>query len=493
MKVEHDASLQSHQVVDSPSRAGSKPGLLDGAARDSVSRLSTAVINHLSPKRSRFLAHAPGRLDIMGGFAEYSGSLVLNTTVADNVCVGVSPRADGLLSVVFLGDDGTEISKPVQLAISDLVTGVGDSIDACAVRSLLPENVDASVLVVFGVLIELRRGGVIRDWGKGISVVLASSLDRYSEAGKEAAVMSGVLTAASRMVGSPIETPQAVAVGNEVYKHWLVADVGSADLVSSLLLDAHAVGQVRCGPFDWVDALKLPDDLAFVGLDCGRAHQDAELKCERVRAASMMGRYLIGRIIQHEQGKQNGWDGYLCRVSMADYVERFRDRLPTKLCGKEFIDRFGADALGGVPVEPEFVYKIRSRTEHHIYENARAVQFAQCLARYIRTGRDRDLAEAGELMFASHWSYGQRCGLGNPKTDFLVQRLRAEGEGQDIYGAKISGRAIGGVVAVLTKASDLSMHAIERSSQAYQEKYGTRPLLLSGSLPGALVTDARQV
>ena len=493
MKVEHDASLQAHQVAEPPTRVGATGGAASSAAGEKASRLSAAVIDHLSSKETRFLAHAPGRLDIMGGFAEYSGSLVLNTTLADNVCVGVSARADGVLSVVFLGDDGSNIGQPVQLAISQLVTKDGEPIDAPAARKLLPENVDASVVAVFGVLVELRRAGVIRDFGDGVSVVLASSLDRYSEVGKEAAVVAGVLAAASRMFGSPIETPQAVAVGNIVYKHWLVAAIGSADLVSSLLLEAHAVGQVRCGPFDWVDAIKLPDDLVFLGLDCGRVHPDAELKCERVRAAAMMGRYLIGRIMQHEQGERNGWDGYLCRVSMADYVERFRDRLPTKLSGKEFIERFGTDAVGDVPVEPAFLYKIRSRTEHHIYENARAVQFAQCLARYIRTGDVRGLAEAGELMLASHWSYGQRCGLGSARTDFLVSRLRGEGMGQDVIGAKISGGAIGGVVAVLTRSSDLSSNAIERSLQSYDEKYGNRPLLLGGSSPGALVSDARQV
>ena len=86
MKVEHDASLQAHQVAEPPTRVGATGGAAGSAAGERASRLSAAVIDHLSSKETRFLAHAPGRLDIMGGFAEYSGSLVLNTTVADNVC-----------------------------------------------------------------------------------------------------------------------------------------------------------------------------------------------------------------------------------------------------------------------------------------------------------------------------------------------------------------------------------------------------------------------
>src|SRR5512138_649269 len=37
------------------------------------------------------VARAPGRLDVMGGIADYSGSLVLQQTIAEGTCAAVHP------------------------------------------------------------------------------------------------------------------------------------------------------------------------------------------------------------------------------------------------------------------------------------------------------------------------------------------------------------------------------------------------------------------
>ena len=49
-----------------------------------------------------FVARAPGRLDVMGGIADYSGSLVLQMPTSEACVAGVQPATDGIIQVVSL-------------------------------------------------------------------------------------------------------------------------------------------------------------------------------------------------------------------------------------------------------------------------------------------------------------------------------------------------------------------------------------------------------
>src|SRR5215510_10964516 len=50
------------------------------------------------------IARAPGRLDVMGGIADYSGSLVLELPILEATFVALQRQADRRLTIVSLGD-----------------------------------------------------------------------------------------------------------------------------------------------------------------------------------------------------------------------------------------------------------------------------------------------------------------------------------------------------------------------------------------------------
>ena len=54
------------------------------------------------------VARAPGRLDVMGGIADYSGSLVLQLPLNEATFVAVQTEARPLLQVLSLGAEGEE-------------------------------------------------------------------------------------------------------------------------------------------------------------------------------------------------------------------------------------------------------------------------------------------------------------------------------------------------------------------------------------------------
>ncbi len=94
--------MQAQQNATAPAMAGRPEPVQVVASRSIVelgSELVAEVIERLPGSSPRFVACAPGRLDVMGGIAEYSGALVLSTTLADHVCVSAQRRDDGKLMI----------------------------------------------------------------------------------------------------------------------------------------------------------------------------------------------------------------------------------------------------------------------------------------------------------------------------------------------------------------------------------------------------------
>ena len=94
MKVEQKSTVPRTSPEAATARAAATPGG-DGV----VSKTVVDVVKRLGDDSARFVAVAPGRLDVMGGLAEYTGALVLNMTLGDHVCVAVQARSDGKISI----------------------------------------------------------------------------------------------------------------------------------------------------------------------------------------------------------------------------------------------------------------------------------------------------------------------------------------------------------------------------------------------------------
>jgi L-arabinokinase len=101
------------------------------------------------------------------------------------------------------------------------------------------------------------------------------------------------------------------------------------------------------------------------------------------------------------------------------------------------------------------------------------------------------LSEAGEILYASHWSYSQRCGLGSLDADALVAEIRSRGPARGLFGAKITGMGCGGAVAVLMARTPQARDALQEACEAFSRRIGRPATLLTGSSPGAKFFGAR--
>ncbi len=484
MSLESDTTTVRHGGARTAGRAASDVP---------ASPLLPAVMERLSHGAPRIIALAPGRLNVLGGVAEYSGAVVLHTPIGRHACVGLQRHESEELLVHEVRQGSHDGAMPTTLRLSDLSkddTKAGER-DAsgpaiAGTNAVLPR-------CVVGAVAEMLRAGLLSLGKGGLSVSVGSTFGGLVDAGRHAAVAAATMVAVAEAYGIRPAAHELSTLCQQVENRWLEAPVGIGDAACSLLGEPRTLSYVRCDPFHLAGSIRLPHDVVLLGVDCGAVRPDALERFRKARTATFMGRALIDRIIRFEDGEKTDWAGYLAHVPVAEYVERFRHRVPTRLKGREFIERFGETVDPLTHIDPNLVYKVRSRTEHHIYEQARACQFIECLSRALNDGDDGALREAGELMYASHWSYGQRCGLGSVETDVLVGSLRQKGADADILGANITGRGSGGVVAVLMRGTDRARQALDSVLEEYRSHTGNTVTLLEDALPGALETGARRM
>src|SRR5579862_9546195 len=66
-------------------------------------------------------ARAPGRLDVMGGVADYSGSMVLEMPIAEAACVAWQWRSDRKLNIRSMAQQSGFQHSSVSLSLDDLL------------------------------------------------------------------------------------------------------------------------------------------------------------------------------------------------------------------------------------------------------------------------------------------------------------------------------------------------------------------------------------
>ena len=438
-----------------------------------------------SPKRSRWVARAPGHLDVMGGIAEYTGVLTLGTTLAGGVSVIVEPRDDRRIVIHTIGRSSNTGAEPsiIDLSIFDNGTGA-----ACGstVAARLPKSAGAGVRPVVGALYALRVSGKAGQDVCGLTIVVDEALLPSASDADSSSEAVATLLAVGRAWDlrlDPIECAHlAVRAVNDVVD----VPCGISAAMGALHGKPGMLTQVTCHTNELLPPFSLPEGTAVLGIDSGARHAAAREKYVHARVATFMGRFLVDRIIASQNGQPIQWNGSLAQLSIGDYVNHLRDRIPTRISGSSFLERFGETGDALTRIDSQKVYKIRSRTEHHIYESARTQDFAERLAHAARTQNRRALVEAGELMYASHWSYGQRCGLGSIETDRLVRLLRDKGPDAGIFGARISGCGGGGRIVVLIADTQSARDTVLEAVQRYEQEMSLTAAIFDGGSPGAL-------
>lgn len=435
-------------------RAGHAPGLKEGAATTT--------------------AWAPGRLDVIGGGARMPEAPAVWTALEEGAWAAVQPRHDDHIVTTQLDPAGKPL-REFRVPLPWLREMVASGAARAVIRQRLEEYGAAHAAPLLAWILYVARRGGNGATPRGFSCVASTTLPEDSGLAGQAAMWAALCLAVDRHVRG--EHP-----GTALAREYLTACRCLCELCtpSCAVLECLAGEPDRLGCLDpLAESLyrtPLPPGVALVALDTHEQHPRRREKIEELFVTSLMGARLIRHILE-EQGRGDAGSVRLSAITPEQYVRDIRDRLPTKLRGSVFLDHFGPLDVAGVRIDPAYAYRVRARTEHHIYEHVRARQFFEGMARASREGAaDSLLDDLGALMYASHWSNGQRCGLGTVATD-LISRLCREQRSAGIYGAKVAGDGGGGSVTVLLRDHWPAWDALDTICETFDRRMGRRPTL----------------
>jgi galactokinase len=460
-----------------------------------LERIKTDLAADFSPQRPLRLSRAPGRLDVMGGIADYTGSMVCEMPLDRAAAVALQSRDDRQVQVFSFNLFDEHQPFTFRMPLDALAE---NSIDKLREEFNQPGRRWAGYLV--GCLAILQRYKIVDLRSReisGMNLALFSTVPLGAGVSSSAAIeIAAMMNFIDHLgVRHRVGPLQVATMCQEVENQVVGAPCGIMDQVSSCLGETGSLLRMVCQPHEVLPPLKLPAGIRAVGINSKVKHSVGGGMYGKTRCAAFMGHRIILEKMR-QLGKAAGKDlledpmrGYLANLDPDDYKRFFRPYLPEQMAGQQFLNEYGSTIDTATRVEPGVSYHVRQACDHHVLEARRVRNFVQ----YLETAaalpteskeRYREIDKAGHLMYASHLSYTDDALLGAPECDLIVDLVRKR-EPAGLYGAKITGGGSGGTVAVLADNSDKATAAIEDVMKEYHKQTGHEPEAYFSSSPGA--------
>ncbi len=434
------------------------------------------------------VSQCPAVVDVMGGIGEDTGSLVLTATVSKSFIAAAWQTQDRLLRVRF-ADESDGYERTDGGSLFDFSLPIADihnvELTAEVLFDRCREAGSGWAAVTCLTVAKAVRASMIPSSDSGLMILLQSDFSPQTDLGRPAVQAAATIDVLCKLFGSSVDRLEQSRLCAEVVEHHtglysvrtpMAALCGSPD--ASLL-------QLRFYPQPICQSLQLPENITIMAARTRLARPTTSGRMINTRTCTEMGRRMILALQQRDGMSVDATRSRLSSITPPEYVERYRDRMPSKITGTKFVTQFGTVRGLNGKIDPKAVYKVRSRAEHHIYENRRVHDFVTHLAMARRNGSADALVQAGELMYASHWSHSQRCGIGGVEPDQLVGFIRKAGPAAGLFGAKVTSGGDGGEIAILMRSDDRARAALARAVAQAEESVGHKIHTWGGSLGGA--------
>ncbi|XP_073000847.1 L-arabinokinase-like isoform X2 [Typha latifolia] len=475
-----------------------------------------------------YVARAPGRLDVMGGIADYSGSLVLQMPIREACHVAVQRNhpskqklwkhalarqtAKGwgclpVLQIVSLGSDLSNRAPTFDMDLLDLMDGDQPISYEKAYKHFAQDPSQKWAAYVAGAIIVLMSELGVR-FTDSISILVSSAVPEGKGVSSSAAVEVATMFAIAAAHGLDIASRDIALLCQKVENYIVGAPCGVMDQMTSACGETNKLLAMVCQPAEIKELVTIPTHLRFWGFDSGIRHSVGGADYASVRVGTFMGRKMIkfaasALLSQSLDGvvnsdkceeqsvgllKSEASLDYLCNLSTYRYESVYAKKLPESILGKTFLEKYVDHDDTVTTINPQHIYGVRAPTRHPIYENFRVEAFKALLT---AGSTDEQLRTLGELMYQCHSSYNE-CGLGSDGTDRLVElvqevqhrRSSQQGKGT-LSGAKITGGGSGGSVCVIGRNCVKSSEEILEIQERYKAATGYLPYVFEGSSPGA--------
>ena len=389
------------------------------------------------------VGEAPGRLDFLGGVADYSGSLVLEMPLRLTTRVMVSAHAAKEFVLVSAQEGRCVVAAGTP-----------------------PASVPKWVRYAYGCYLlfsEAQRWQPKAGLKFSIRSRVPASMGVSSSAALEVATLRALELFSGRKFTGTALARLAQRAENEI----VGAPCGLMDQLASAYGVRGALLPILCRPDILGEPVRLPPGVVAVGWPSGVKHAVTASPYATARAGAFMGRKLIERATGRRLA-------HATELTPAEVRAFSRTALPVKISGRTFLARAGGvdDPLSKIELAKN--YAVRAAVSFPVEENFRA-EAAVALLRGVTTkSREATLRMVGDLLYQSHAGYSS-IGLGCPETDQMVAAVRALGPQRGFYGARASGGGSGGTVVVLLRKSALP--ALRRLVAKIRFSPETLPLL----------------
>jgi L-arabinokinase len=407
-----------------------------------------------------FEGEAPGRLDVMGGIADYSGSLVLQLALPKNTRVRIELRNDYQCLLESNLTSGERLHASVDYR---KLLDQGKVSYSFAQNQFKQFGKDGWVAYVLGcaMVLQLEKGVDFR----GAQFIIHSDVPLGKGVSSSASLEVATMKALGLAFHVEFHGTELAMLAQRVENQVVGAPCGLMDQLSGCFGEQGKLLPIHCQPDTVLEPVEIPEDVFFAGIDSGVKHSVGSSAYADARCAAFMGYSIIAESLgltkteisnfrKTRNRQELPYEGYLCNISIDEFESRFRKLLPDVIIGKDFMNRFGFTIDPETEINPDTEYKIIQCTAHPVYENHRVNRFREKLDMLkrvtLQNDRNKILHDMGTCMYQSHESYS-RCGLGDAKTDEIVRFISGE---PGIYGARITGAGQGGTVCVFGAGED---------------------------------------
>lgn len=440
------------------------------------------------------VTHAPARLDIMGGVADYCGANVFEMTLDRTAIAACQAREDQNLCAITLRA-GSQFKPNFHFSLDSFYADGSLKTYPQVQGYFNQEPSTAWASYILGGFYVLLKEGKIDQFPHGATIVIKSDIPIGGGVASSAAVEVATLMALNQLYNLELGAMEIARLAQIVENRVAGAPCGIMDQVTAVAGISTKILSILCQPDKILEFVSSPLNVSFVGIYTKVRRSTASTAYIDTRIGAFMGLTILKAAFTSEaaSGEANYAqrisdalaDNYLCNVSVQEFHEQCEPLLPEQMHGDEFLERYGEIVDTATQVEPEKIYPVKSRVEHMIYENARTQQFITAIKNAGENPeRTQDyLSEAGHLMYESNASYRDLAGLGSAEVDGLVNIARKIGEQGGIYGAKITGGGGGGTVALLCHGS--VENSLTQILAAYKLAWGIDGELIRGNAVGA--------
>ena len=432
-------------------------------------------------------ATAPGRMDVMGGIADYSGSLLLQMPIKQTTTVRIQERKDGVFHF------RTKVTKKRSADFIIHLSAIKDLSLIEAGKIIRPVAGGDWAVYVLGCFLVLHNEKKIRL--NGANVLIESNIPWGKGVSSSAALEVATINALNHLYNLSLGKEELAVLAQMGENLVAGAPCGLMDQLSSHLGKKNKLLPLICQPHHVDKPIGIPRGINFSGIDSGVRHAVSGASYADVRAAAFMSYTIIalqeGATPEElEHARRSGeWNklpykGFLANIPVSVFEDKYVSLLPGEISGKDFLFQYKTSIDTVTHIDENKIYKPLVCGSHPVYENARVNEFKTLLKNFKKQDdRQASLIKMGNLMLKSHESYSA-VGLGNEYTDRIVDLVRDAGTAHGVYGARVSGGGNGGTVCVLSHDKK-GMKAVKDIYRQYMEMKKEKLFFFSGSSHGA--------